>query len=73
MGVRVTIRVELPNGQAVAGAQIQGENHDAWSEKHRLWSGTTDQSGSYTWENLDRGTLGDRYTFTARSVSLYNA
>jgi class 3 adenylate cyclase len=68
MGVRLTVRVRLPDGSAVAGAQITGTNHDAWAKRHRQWFGTTDPSGLFTWENLDKGTLGDRYTFAVRWV-----
>lgn len=67
MGVEVRILVQLPDGRAVPGAQVVGVNHDAWSEDHQVWKGTTDSHGQMVWENLDRGTLGDRYTFSARS------
>ena len=67
MGVQVTVVVKLPSGKPVAGAQIHGLNHDAWSEKHRDWKGTTDIDGRFTWSNLDKGTLGDRYTFSVTS------
>lgn len=42
-------------------------NHNAWSSNQREWSGTSGPDGRYTWNNLDKGTLGDRYTFTVVS------
>ena len=63
MGARVTINVLLPPNQPVEGAEITGINHDAWSASHRIWRGRTDVNGSFTWANIDTGTLGDRYTF----------
>jgi hypothetical protein len=68
MGVRVTIEAKLPDGTPVRGASILGINHDAWSAKHREWTGTTGEDGTYTWDNLDKGTLGDRYTFRIESL-----
>lgn len=65
MGARLTIRVQLPDGTPVSGAQIDGVNHDAWSSEHREWPGTTNIDGGYTWPDIDTGTLGDRYTFHA--------
>jgi hypothetical protein len=65
MGARVTIRVALPPNQPVEGAEVTGVNHDAWSSSHRTWRGRTDADGTFTWANLDTGTLGDRYTFAA--------
>ncbi len=64
MGVSVTIRVLFPDGRPASGAQITGVNHDAWSKRHRNWSGSTDPKGVFAWENLDKGTRGDRYTFS---------
>lgn len=63
MGARVTMRVELPGGEPARGAQIEGTNHDAWDPKHKSWPGTTGQDGTWTWTDMDTGTLGDRYTF----------
>jgi hypothetical protein len=61
----VTVQVKQPDGTIVSGARILAINHDAWSKQHREWHGTTDDSGEYVWPNMDTGTLGDRYTFTA--------
>ncbi len=68
MGAHVTIRVRFPDGRPAPGARIVGTNHDAWLKRHRTWSATADLSGAFTWENLDRGTLGDRYTFSVSVV-----
>jgi hypothetical protein len=70
MGVRLTVRVQFPDGSPVSGAQIRGVNHDAWSAKHRDWPATTDLSGTHTWDSIDKGTLGDRYTFSATATDL---
>lgn len=73
MGVEVKVRVQLPDGKPVPGAQIVATNHDAWSAKHREWKGTTNSDGVYQWANVDRGTLGDRYTFRASSPDVNGA
>ncbi len=65
MGANVKVQVKLPDGRPAAGAQIHGVNHDAWSKAHQEWQGTTDDHGTHTWANMDTGTLGDRYTFSA--------
>lgn len=63
MGVPVTIKVQLPDGSPVSGAQIDGTNTNAWTSNNRKWPGTTVQDGSHTWSNLDKGTLGNYFTF----------
>lgn len=63
MGVSVTLRVQLPDGTPVSGARIEGTNTNAWAERNRKWPGTTHQDGTYTWSNLDKGTLGNYYIF----------
>ncbi len=68
MGVRVSIRVEYPDGRAVAGAEIVAVNHDAWSKRHQTWAGTSGTTGTFAWQNLDKGTRGDRYTFSVHHV-----
>ncbi len=68
MGVRLSIRVQLVDGTPVPGAQINGTNHDSWSKKHRSWPATTGPDGTYTWDSIDKGTLGDRYTFEVVST-----
>ncbi len=73
MGVAVTVRVQFPDGALVSGAQITGVNHDAWSQRHRTWSGSTDTLGVFRWGNLDKGTRGDRYTFTAEHTDAAGA
>jgi hypothetical protein len=65
MGGKVVVQVRQADGTKVAGARIMAINHDAWSKQHREWHGTTDESGDYTWPNMDTGTFGDRYTFSA--------
>jgi hypothetical protein len=64
MGAMVKVQVKMPDGSPAAGARIQGINHDAWSKEHKEWLGTAGPDGSYSWANMDTGTLGDRYTFT---------
>ncbi len=73
MGVAVTVRVQFPDGTPVSGAQITGVNHDAWSQRHRTWSGSTDSLGVFRWGNLDKGTRGDRYTFSAEHADATGA
>jgi hypothetical protein len=68
MGAKVTVTVNLPDGTPAIGARILGVNHDAWSKAHREWMGTTGNDGKHSWANLDTGTLGDHYTFTANHV-----
>ena len=68
MGAKVTVQVTMGDGTPVAGARIRGVNHDAWSQKHREWAGTSDPTGKHTWESIDTGTLGDRCTFQAEYV-----
>ena len=63
MGVSVTLRVQMPDGTAVSGAKIDGTNTNAWMDTNKKWPGTTRSDGSYTWSNLDKGTLGNFYTF----------
>jgi hypothetical protein len=65
MGGKVTIHVRQPDGSKIPGARILAINHDAWSKQHREWHGTTDESGDFTWPNMDTGMFGDRYTFAA--------
>jgi hypothetical protein len=67
MGAMVQVQVKMPDGSPAAGARIQGINHDAWSKEHKEWLGTAGPDGSYSWANMDTGTLGDRYTFTANA------
>ena len=68
MGAKVTVEVRHADGTPVPGARIRGINHDAWAKSHKEWAGTADQSGKHTWENIDTGTLGDRYTFQVEHV-----
>ena len=63
MGVAVTLKVQLPDGTPVSGAKIDGTNTNAWTDKNKKWPGTTRPDGTYTWANLDKGTLGNYYTF----------
>lgn len=63
MGARVTLTVMIPPATPVEGAEILAVNHDSWSASHREWQGRTESDGSFTWNNMDTGTLGDRYTF----------
>jgi hypothetical protein len=65
MGGKITVQVRQPDGTKIPGARILAINHDAWSKQHKEWHGTTDDTGDFTWPNMDTGTLGDRYTFTA--------
>ncbi|MCI4326030.1 MAG: hypothetical protein L3K16_00085 [Thermoplasmata archaeon] len=65
MGGKVVVQVRQADGSPVPGARLLAINHDAWSKAHKEWHGTTDTTGDYTWPNMDTGTLGDRYTFTA--------
>lgn len=59
----MTVKVQTPDGAPASGAQIDGTNTNAWSDKNRKWPGTTLQDGTHTWANLDKGTLGNFYTF----------
>lgn len=69
MGKTVTIVVKFPDGRPAVGARILGVNHDAWDKKHHEeWRATAEESGSHTFDSLDTGTLGDRYTFAATVV-----
>ena len=63
MGVTVTLKVQLPDGTPVSGAQIDGTNTNAWTDQNKKWPGTTLQDGTHTWANLDKGTVGNFYTF----------
>lgn len=63
MGARVTLTVLIPPATPVEGAEIVAVNHDAWASSHREWEGRSESNGIYTWDNMDTGTLGDRYTF----------
>ncbi len=68
MGRTVKIVVRYPDGSPVVGARIHGRNHNAWYASDRDWYGTTQADGSHTWQNIDKGTLGDRYTFEIAAV-----
>ena len=65
MGGKVNVQVRQADGSKISGARILAINHDAWSKQHKEWHGTTDSTGDFLWPNMDTGTLGDRYTFTA--------
>lgn len=68
MGARVTLMVLVPPGTPVEGADILAVNHDAWGSSHREWEGRSESDGTYTWDNMDTGTIGDRYTFQVTYV-----
>lgn len=69
MGKTVSVTVKFPNGRPAISARILGFNHDAWDKKHHgEWHATAEEGGSHTFDNLDSGTLGDRYTFEATIV-----
>lgn len=68
MEASITLVVRLAGDTPAGGAQVRGINHDAVSEAHRDWAGTTDAQGRLTWPNVDLGPLGDRFTITARFV-----
>lgn len=63
--VQYCIKVNLPDGSAVDGAQIEARNKNAWQEHGRHWDGMT-KDGEYCWEHLDRGANGDAYDFKIR-------
>jgi hypothetical protein len=65
MGGKVTVQVRQADGTPVAGARILAINHDAWSKSHKEWHAATESNGDHVWPNLDTGTFGDRYTFSA--------
>ena len=65
MGARVRIVVCFPPSEPAVGAQVVGLNRSAWAGQEKMWRATTGHDGSYTWDNLDTGTLGDKWDFTA--------
>lgn len=68
MGARVTIYAYLPGKKPAVGASITGTNRNAWNKNVAYWKGIIGEDGSYTWDSIDTGALGDFYDFEARHV-----
>lgn len=66
MGAKVVLKVLLPTEEPAIGAEIIGLNRNAVAEGAKQWNGTTLDDGTCTWENIDTGTLGDKYDFYCR-------
>ncbi len=63
------VKVELPGGKQVDGAQIIAQNKDAWFDSARFWKGIT-KDGVFCWDHLDTGLNGDKYDFSVRYVDV---
>lgn len=66
MGVQFTLRVILPTEEPAVGADIVGYNRNAANPNMEQWNGSTLSDGTFTWGNIDTGTLGDKYDFYCR-------
>ncbi len=66
MGARFTLQVLLPSGKPAIGASITGHNQNAIDSGTVQWYGSTLEDGTFTWENIDTGFLGDKYDFHCR-------
>jgi hypothetical protein len=68
MGAKFSLKVVTQENKPVPGVHIIGTNQNAWSASAKYWYGTTDESGVYTWANIDTGASGDKYDFECRYV-----
>lgn len=68
MGAKVTVKVSLPDGTPAENARLLGRNRNAWDKSVAEWHGVTGPGGTWTWANLDTGTVGDFYDIYAELV-----
>ena len=68
MGAKFSLKVVTQENKPVPGVSITGTNLNAWAASGKYWYGTTDESGVYTWENIDTGASGDKYYFVCRYI-----